>query len=81
MLLYKSLKSMAVIVGSVGCGPRLLVIVAAVAVFLAIAVVVIAMGVAGIVMAIEVNGTRVARIAAVVHGIAAAGRRSEGLQT
>uniref|UniRef100_A0A915LD68 Uncharacterized protein n=1 Tax=Romanomermis culicivorax TaxID=13658 RepID=A0A915LD68_ROMCU len=64
---------MAAMVASVGCGPRLLMIVVAVAVFLAIVVVVIAMGVAGIIMAIETNGTRVARIVAIVGGIAGAG--------
>uniref|UniRef100_A0A915L919 Uncharacterized protein n=1 Tax=Romanomermis culicivorax TaxID=13658 RepID=A0A915L919_ROMCU len=81
MLLYKSLKSMAAMMASVVCRPGLLMIVAAVAVFLVIAVVVIAMGVVGIIMAIETNGTRVARIATVVGGIPAAGRRSEGLRT
>uniref|UniRef100_A0A915L0I9 Uncharacterized protein n=1 Tax=Romanomermis culicivorax TaxID=13658 RepID=A0A915L0I9_ROMCU len=65
---------MAVMVGSVGCGQRLLMIVAAVAAFLVISVVVIAMGVVGIVMAMEADGMRMARIAAVVGGIAAAGR-------
>uniref|UniRef100_A0A915J824 NADH dehydrogenase subunit 4L n=1 Tax=Romanomermis culicivorax TaxID=13658 RepID=A0A915J824_ROMCU len=80
MLLYKSLKSMAAMMVSVECRPRLLMIVAAVVVFLVVAVIVIAMEVVGIVMAIETNGMRVARIVTVVGGIAAAGRQSEGLQ-
>uniref|UniRef100_A0A915HR79 Uncharacterized protein n=2 Tax=Romanomermis culicivorax TaxID=13658 RepID=A0A915HR79_ROMCU len=74
MLLYKSFESMVTMMVSVGRGSRLLVIVAGVAVFLAIAVVVIAMRVMGIIMAIEMNGTSVARIAAVVGGIPSAGR-------
>uniref|UniRef100_A0A915KHE7 Uncharacterized protein n=1 Tax=Romanomermis culicivorax TaxID=13658 RepID=A0A915KHE7_ROMCU len=74
MLLYKSLKSMAAMMASVRCGPRLLMIVAAVAVLLAIAVVVIAMGVMGIAMAIKANGMKVGRIAAIVYGIAVASR-------
>uniref|UniRef100_A0A915KJ97 Uncharacterized protein n=1 Tax=Romanomermis culicivorax TaxID=13658 RepID=A0A915KJ97_ROMCU len=63
MLLYKSLKSMAAMMASVGWGRRLLMIVTAIAVFLAVAVIVIAMGVTEVVMAIETKGARVARIA------------------
>uniref|UniRef100_A0A915JSN9 Uncharacterized protein n=1 Tax=Romanomermis culicivorax TaxID=13658 RepID=A0A915JSN9_ROMCU len=76
MLLYKSLKSMAVMMASVECGGRLLMIV--MAVVLAVAVIMIIMRVAGIVMTMGMNGARVA-IAAIVGGIAAAGRRSESL--
>uniref|UniRef100_A0A915IRN7 Uncharacterized protein n=1 Tax=Romanomermis culicivorax TaxID=13658 RepID=A0A915IRN7_ROMCU len=71
---------MAAMMGSVGCGSRLLLIVATVAVVLVIAVIVINMGIGGIIMSIETNGTRMAGIAAVVGGIAAAGGRSEGLR-
>uniref|UniRef100_A0A915JJI7 Uncharacterized protein n=1 Tax=Romanomermis culicivorax TaxID=13658 RepID=A0A915JJI7_ROMCU len=74
MLLYKSLESMAAMMASIRCGSRLLLIVATVAVVLAIGVIVITMGIAGIVMAIEMNGTRMAGIAAVVGGVAAVGR-------
>uniref|UniRef100_A0A915LD65 Uncharacterized protein n=1 Tax=Romanomermis culicivorax TaxID=13658 RepID=A0A915LD65_ROMCU len=69
---------MAAMVASIGCGSRLLLIVAAVVIFLAIAVVVITMGVTRIIMAIETNGARVA-IVTVVGGIAAGGRQSVGL--
>uniref|UniRef100_A0A915HTH2 Uncharacterized protein n=1 Tax=Romanomermis culicivorax TaxID=13658 RepID=A0A915HTH2_ROMCU len=72
---------MVAMMGSVGCIPRLLMIVAAVAVFLGIAVLVMGMGVVGIIMAIETNGTKVGRIVAVVGSIPAAGKRSEGLRT
>uniref|UniRef100_A0A915KW74 Uncharacterized protein n=1 Tax=Romanomermis culicivorax TaxID=13658 RepID=A0A915KW74_ROMCU len=65
---------MAVMMASVGCQPRLLMIVATVAVFLGVAVVMIAMRVAGIIMAIETNRMRVARIAALIGGISARSR-------
>uniref|UniRef100_A0A915J809 Uncharacterized protein n=1 Tax=Romanomermis culicivorax TaxID=13658 RepID=A0A915J809_ROMCU len=70
---------MAAMVASIRCGSTLLLIVAAVAIFLVIAVVVITMGVTRIVMAIEANGARVA-IVTVVRGITAAGRRSVRLR-
>uniref|UniRef100_A0A915KZ22 Uncharacterized protein n=1 Tax=Romanomermis culicivorax TaxID=13658 RepID=A0A915KZ22_ROMCU len=64
---------MVAMMASIGCRSRLLLIVATVAIFLGIAVLVVTMGVRGIIMVIEMNGARVA-IAAVVSGIAAAGR-------
>uniref|UniRef100_A0A915HY37 Uncharacterized protein n=1 Tax=Romanomermis culicivorax TaxID=13658 RepID=A0A915HY37_ROMCU len=71
---------MVAMMASIGWGSRLLLIVAGVAVFLAIAVIVITMGITGIVMAIETNGMRMVRIAAVVCSITAAGGGSEGLR-
>uniref|UniRef100_A0A915JU26 Uncharacterized protein n=1 Tax=Romanomermis culicivorax TaxID=13658 RepID=A0A915JU26_ROMCU len=64
---------MVAMMGSIGCGSRLLLIVMTVGIFLAIAVIVVTMGVTGFVMVIEMNGARVA-IAAVVSGIVGAGR-------
>uniref|UniRef100_A0A915KVS7 Uncharacterized protein n=1 Tax=Romanomermis culicivorax TaxID=13658 RepID=A0A915KVS7_ROMCU len=70
---------MAAMMASMGCGSRLLLIVAMVAIFLVIAVIVITMGVTWIIVAIETNGARVA-IVTVVRGIIVAGRRSVSLQ-